>query len=373
MCVVLTPETPRIAIEIEGVRRVGALDVMILADTSASAGPYIGGLRRSMTEIVAPALVSISEDARIGVASFVDFPVTGCGESDDLPFRMEQWPTGDLRTLQTALDGVVLYSGAPTDSASNVEALYQLATGAGLEPWVRVAPRCPAGSRGYACFRDSAQPVVLHFGDSPFHNGPGGSFPYGESCPPVEPSAHDYADAVDALVNLGARVLSFHPTGVLPETLVDLEALAHDTGSTGADDAPLVFDLGSESSSLATAVVLGLATYGSETPVDLDTVLIDPDPTDDLDPRALVARVVALEAAPAAGVTRIDRERGVFVGVTGSTRVIFGLELRLPTVAPTSTERYRLRIDIRANARAHIQTHFVDIVIPGADGGGCDL
>jgi len=47
---------------------VGALDVVILADTSASAAPYVRGLRRSMTEVVAPALVSISDDARIGVA-----------------------------------------------------------------------------------------------------------------------------------------------------------------------------------------------------------------------------------------------------------------------------------------------------------------
>ena len=67
-CVVLTPETPRVAVEIEGTRRVGALDVVILADTSASAAPYVRGLRRSMTEVVAPALVSISDDARIGVA-----------------------------------------------------------------------------------------------------------------------------------------------------------------------------------------------------------------------------------------------------------------------------------------------------------------
>ena len=361
---------PQVVVGIEARRQLGPVDVVILLDVSQSAGFYVSGVRRSLRDQVGPAILALP-NARMALGSFVDFPESPCGRWDDYPFRRDTELTESLEEMQRGIDGLRLYSGGDTDSASNVEALFQLATGAGAEPWVRASPPCESG-RGAFCLRDEALPLVLHFGDSPFNNGPGGSVPYADICPPVAPMAASYDEAIEALQAARARVISFHPSGVSSEAIQDLRMLAQDTGAVGPSGEPLVFDLGVDSVNTASALVSALATFSESTPVNLDAIAVDPDPDDGFDPRTLIERIEAIEARPAAGVEAIDREVGVFTGVRASTRVVFGLVLRNDIPPGARTERHVVEVQVRVDGRAVIDSQRVEIVVPGLDGRSCD-
>ena len=360
---------PQVVVGIEARRQLGPVDVVILLDVSQSAGFYVAGLRRSLRDQVGPAILALP-NARMALGSFVDFPTSPCGRFDDYPFRRDTELTESLDEMQRGLDRLRVYFGGETPSESNVEALFQLATGAGAEPWVRASPACASG-RGAFCLRDEALPLVLHFADSPFHNGPGGSVPYADICPAVAPMAAGYDDAIEALQAARARVISFHPSGVSAEAIQDLRRLAQDTGALGPSGEPLVFDLGVDSVNTAGALASALATFSESTPVNLDAVLVDPNPDDAFDPRTLVERIEAIEARPSGGVSAIDREAGVFTGVRASTRVVFGLVLRNDIAPGPRTERHVIEVQVRVDARAVIESQLVEIVIPGLDGGRC--
>ena len=139
----------------------------------------------------------------------------------------------------------------------------------------------------------------------------------------------------------------------------------------GPSGEPLVFDLGVDSVNTAGALVSALATFSESTPVNLDAVLVDPNPDDAFDPRTLVERIEAIEARPSGGVSAIDREAGVFTGVRASTRVVFGRVLRNDIAPGPRTERHVIEVQVRVDARAVIESQLVEIVIPGLDGGRC--
>jgi len=369
-CYEATYGATQVVVGIEARRQLGPVDVVVLLDVSQSAGFYVSGVRSSLRDQVGPAILALP-NARMALGSFVDFPVSPCGWFDDYPFRRDTELTNDLDEMQRGLDGLRVYRGGDTDSESNVEALFQLATGVGAEPWIRASPPCESG-RGAFCLRAEALSLVLHFADSPFHNGPGGSVPYADVCPSVAPMAASYQGAINALQSVGARVISFHPSGVSPEAIQDLRRLAQDTGALGPSGEPLVFDLGVDAVDTAGALVTALATFSESAPVNLDAIVVDPNPDDAFDPRTLVERIEAIEARPADGVSAIDREAGLFIGVRASTRVVFGLVLRNDIPPGPRTERHVVEVQVRVDARAVIDSQLVEIVIPGLDGGSCE-
>src|SRR5690606_16624524 len=133
--------------------------------------------------------------------------------------------TTELNRVQAAVDSLELGNGLDRPE-SQVEALYQVATGEGIGSYVPPSFGCPTGGFGYPCFRVDALPVVLLFTDAPFHAGPGGSNAY--TCS-ISPPPHSYAQAVAALDALSIRVIGLYSGG--GEGLGDVNAIAVDTNA----------------------------------------------------------------------------------------------------------------------------------------------
>jgi hypothetical protein len=350
---------------------VGRADVLFLIDTTASMQDEIDRIRDQIRDRLAPAIERTLRDTRIGVATFADFPVEPFGDPDagDVPFRLLSQMTDDLARIQAAVSSIDLGNGRD-EAESQVEALYQVATGEGLGSWVAPSFGCPLGGLGYPCFREDALPVVLLFTDAPFHEGEGGRLPYSR----LTPRPHVYSEAVAELNALGIKVMCFNSgDSGAGATLTDLRNIAMDTGAIGLDGQPLVFDVGRRGENLGTEVVSAIETFAAAIEFDVDTLLLDPDPRDGIDPRDFVDAVLAIRAIPADGVASIEREAGVFRGVVSGTDLLFQLRLRNDAIVPGPTaRRFRLEIIFRGDGRTRLDRRIIDIVIPGADGSGCD-
>jgi hypothetical protein len=225
-------------------------DVLFLMDTTGSMSGEIAQIQARLRDTIIPGLAAEIADVRFAVARFDDFPVGGYGSGSDRPFELRQAITSSVTATQTAVNGLAA-SGGGDGPESQVEALYQSATGAGIGTWTPPAS-CGSGV-GYPCFRSGATPIVLLFTDADFHNGPGGAYSYAG----VSPTPHTYAQAVAALNGIGAKVLGLMSGSAARD---DLEAIARDTGALAADGSPIVFDIGSDGRLLGPEVVRAVQT-----------------------------------------------------------------------------------------------------------------
>ncbi|HJK91869.1 MAG TPA: VWA domain-containing protein [Polyangiaceae bacterium LLY-WYZ-15_(1-7)] len=225
-------------------------DVVFLMDTTGSMSGEIAQIQARLRDTIIPGLDREIADVRFAVARFDDFPVGSYGGGGDIPFQHLQNITADVAATQRAVDGFRA-SGGADGPESQVEALYQVATGEGIGAWV---PRSGcAGGGGYPCFRPGATPIILLFTDADFHNGPGGAYAYSG----ITPRPHTYAEAVAALNARNAKVLGLMSGAAARD---DLEAIARDTGATAADGSPIVFDIGTDGRSLGEDVVRAVQT-----------------------------------------------------------------------------------------------------------------
>lgn len=353
--------------------QVGRADVVLAIDTTASMGQEIEQIRTNLRDRIAPAIQRTIQDAQIGVTTFADFPEGDCGlaTEGDTPFRLVLGVTDDISRVQTALDSVRLNNGRD-EPESQVEALYQLATGEGFDGYVPPSLGCPSGGIGYPCFRTDALPIVLMFSDASFHNGPSGAYPYSDSCPSVSPTPHVYSQAVDALVAGGIRVIGLYSGPAGGDGFSHLQSIARDTSAISGG-VPIVFDIGSRGERLSESVIQAIATLAGAVEFDIDTFLVDPDRTDAVDPRDFVEAVIPLRAEPMSGVREIDLVANVFRGVRTGTTVVFRLRLRGGVVAPgVGPQRFLLEVVFRGDGRTRIGSTLIEIVVPGADGTGCE-
>lgn len=342
-------------------------DVLFLVDTTASMGEEIDQIKLGLRDQIAPGIADAIPDSALGVAHFDDFPEGMCGEAGDIPFELLTPITQDLNRAQAAVDALELGNGLDRPE-SQVEALYQTATGEGLGGYVPPSFGCPRGGFGYPCFRVDALPIVLLFTDAPFHSGPGGTNPYG--CSPVPPP-HSYAQAVEVMNALGIRVIGLY-SGDDGAGRGDLLAAARDTGAV-EDGTPLVFDIGSRAQRLSEQVVTAIRTLADVIEFDVDAVLVDPDPTDDFDPRDLVEDVIPVRAEPMDRIDGIDPDTDTFLGVRAGTRVFYQLRIRNDVVMPgPEPQRFLLEIVFRGDRRTRLGSRLVEILIPAADGTGCE-
>jgi predicted small lipoprotein YifL len=352
----------------------GRADVVFAIDTTASMSQEIDQIRGNLREQLVPGIRAAIRDSQLGVTTFADFPERSCGDAEegDLPFRLVLPVSDDIGRVQSAVDSIGLDNGSD-EPESQVEALFQIATGEGVGRWVPASFGCATGGFGYPCFRTDALPVVLLFTDASFHNGPGGANPYAESCPVVASAAHDYDDAVAALNASGIRVIGLFSGRPGDRGLDHLRQIARDTDAVSAGE-PLVFDIGQRGERLSESVIQAITTLADVVEFDVDTQLFDVDRTDAVDPRDFVEAVIPLRAEPMDGVREIDFDAGVFRGVRTGTLVVFQLRLRAGAVAPgVGPQRFLLEVVFRGDMRTRIGSIIIEIVIPGADGTGCEM
>jgi hypothetical protein len=158
--------------------QIQSLDALFAVDTTASMGPSIRNLRDSLRDTIIPGVArAAARGAWFGVGQIEDFPVEPYGRvlgpQDDQPF----WLRSPITDRQDALQGAVnaLLSGdLPRGNGgdlpeSQIEALYQIATGEGnTRAGVVGVPPYRAGIGG-AGFRTGALPVVTVITDAMFH------------------------------------------------------------------------------------------------------------------------------------------------------------------------------------------------------------
>lgn len=412
--------------------RVGlrAVDALMLLDTTASMGDTLRALRASLTTartgIVDAARARVA-DAWFGVTHFEDFPVAPYGAATDRvmhPFcagppgtrgcapgqGITLQPPGREADLAATLGAITLGDGGDGPDAQ-VEALYQAITGEGLfapsmprgcvdEPgrapcWV--PPRqCPEGTRGGACFRPNALPLVMLFTDGEFHQGspaPGTTLahaPYGG----LAPAPHDLADVAAGFARVGGLAVGFNanpdvrcadasPAARRPGSpCLDLRALAQATGAVDRAGRPLVFDLPApdamNAAPFAAKVLEALDAVTRDVPVDLASAARnDPANANGVDASRMVLRRVTTCAATGSercwaapdglatpAVARTDLT--TFYRVVPGTRVRFTVTLGNDVAEgdPRASTRYRIALDVVGAAAASYGAREVQVIVP---------
>lgn len=339
------------------------VDVMFLLDASGSMADEIDNVRARLRTRVVPGVRAAIPDAEFGVALLGEFPVEPYGPPTVLPYQLRQPLTRDTSQVEAALDNLPSWGNYDYPEAQ-VEALYQVATGAGLEPWISPSLGCPAGGVGGACFREDALPVILLITDAPFHNGPPTVPPFAPY--DFTPSPHSYDDAVAALRRIGALVIGLGATDQgSPSPMPHLRAIAADTGAVTADG-PLAIDIGFTGTGLGDSVVDAVERLAAGVPLDVSAQVEDV-PGDAYDARQRVVAVRPVSADPMSGVQQVGPD--AFIGVTPGTRVTFEVQVTAAGFGPvTGTVHIPAQVVFRAFDRSRIGVQPIDIVIGP---GGC--
>ena len=341
--------------------RPGTADIAFLIDITGSMVDEIDSIRARLRNTIVPGIRDAIPDVQFAVATHGDFPVGSFGDSGDLPFTMMSQSSADVAVAEAALNAITLGNGLDVPE-SQVQALYHLATGEALEPWVSAAD-CATGI-GHACFRGvgepaGALPIVILMTDAPFHEGPGGADPYGSAVP----EAATYSDAVAALNGIGARVIGLDSGSAS----VHLTPLAMDTGAVDVTGAPLVFHTGTSGEDLDTRAVEAVQSLASSIHFDVNGVAVpaagDSPPTLEVVPRS---------AEPTSGTAGIDATTGAFLDVETGTRLTFDLVAQNDSVPSGAEPRvFSIEVVFRGDERFRVVSLDVAIVVPASDGRGC--
>lgn len=370
-CVEIPFDGGPVDLDLQTEAKLARADIVFLIDTTASMSDEINRIRERLRDRLAPAIEAEIPDTQIGVATFEDFPVEpygAAGSRPDSPFRMRLPVTDDISQVQAAVNGIDLGNGVD-DPESQVEALYQIATGEGLGSFIPASFGCPMGGSGYPCFRFDALPVILLFTDQVFHNGPGGSRPYDTR---IIPTPHTYNEAVLALKQQDIRVIGFDSGDGDPAA--DLRAIARDTNAVSSSGAPLVFDIGRRGERLGTGVIDAMQTFAESVIFDVDALARDVDGSDGVDAADFVDLIRPVGSFPEDGIEGIDEENNRFLGVKAGTRLFFVLTVRNDAVVPgDEPQSFEIDVVFRGDGSANLGTQRIRIVIPAADGRGCDM
>ena len=245
-------------------------DVLFLMDTTGSMIGEIQNLQNALQTIVAPGVQAEIPDSQFGAGAWEDFPVAPYGSESgsdcglggsadpDQPFKLFQEITSDLGAVQTAVDSYSI-GNAPIGCGddwpeSNIEALYQVATGDGLSgPGLTNVPSNNSGVGGVG-FREGTMPIIVQITDALSH-----AVGEGNPCPgfgfdvayagTVAGVAHTRSQAKAALDTVCARavgvasILDDVQSGAAPLACtgqLDLEDFAT---STGARVPPAAWDV----------------------------------------------------------------------------------------------------------------------------------
>lgn len=190
---------------------VKSLDVFINMDVTGSMSEEINNLRAALSGDIIPAITAQVPDTQFGAGSFADFPIAPYGSAGtDQPFTLLQPITADVTDVQVAV-GTYVAAGGNDGPESNIEALYQIATGEGL---AAPAPTTVAPNMvgiGGVGFREGSFPLVVSITDALSHD-PMGNAACDFGGPElysgdVAANAHNQTQAMDALNAICGRVI----------------------------------------------------------------------------------------------------------------------------------------------------------------------
>jgi hypothetical protein len=225
----LPPGTEGLAFHVEFAPVDALADLVFSVDTTGSMGGEITNLQNGLSGIAAGATALVA-DTNFAVASWRDFPIDPFGTVGDLPWQLLQGTTSNLTSVQNAIQSMAAGGGGTTSAESGYEALYQLASGAGVTwPPSGSVPPFPGPGLGGVGFRAGAQPLAIHVTDATSQD----ASDYGSAVP----DAHSKSQAFAALEALGVRVLTVFSGTEAP---ADTQALEIAT-ATGARVPPCGF------------------------------------------------------------------------------------------------------------------------------------
>ena len=358
-------------------------DVYFLIDATASMAEEIANVRDTLTNI-ASAVSQDIPDVQMGVGAFRDFPFAPQGAvvlqqlyglPSDRPYAHGLSLTDNLPEVQNFLGSVVANTGADLPEAQT-EALYQVATGEGGEwsglavtPSLNLVPatlrlppaNCAAGLRGYACFRQGTTPIVVLVSDAPWHNGPEGARAYSG----ITPAPHTFDQARDALVGLGARMVSVVVDGSV-DGRSDSEAMLRATGSIDAAGNPLVYD--APNGVVSPSIVSGLQALARETPQEVGTGVANGDNPEGFDATPFIVSITPNEGYDAQGRPGKGYRRKTatkFEGVSPDSTVEFKVEFQ-NNIRPhqTKAQIFEVRIDVLGPGGSQLDSRRVFVVVP---------
>lgn len=209
---------------------VKALDVFFNMDTTGSMSGPIANLQSSLTSTVIPGISAQVANTQFGAGIFEDFPwgpppggifpfgAASCASTNggpDQPFELLQEITANVASVQAAVNAMSTAGGAPVGCGddtpeSNIESLYQIATGEGLAaPGLTFVANNNSGIGGVA-FREGSMPIIVSITDAVSHeNNPANTcaVPTYSADGSVSAVAHDRADLYGALDAICARVV----------------------------------------------------------------------------------------------------------------------------------------------------------------------
>ena len=230
---------------------VRTLDVFFVMDTTSSMTEEIQNLQTGLKAAVIPGIQAQIPGTQFGVGALMDFPVKPYGvDGKDQPFMLFQTITSDTAAMQAAVNkyssgGRPIGHGEDWPEAT-IEALYQIATGQGLNG--PASTKVPANSSGVGGvgFRKGSMPVAVVITDAMSH-APGEkgycSKANADYSGAVAKVAHTRAHAKGALDKICAKVVGIAPIfNTYPECsgLKDLEDFAR---TSGAQVPPATWDV----------------------------------------------------------------------------------------------------------------------------------
>lgn len=187
------------------------LDLVFNVDTTESMSETIANVKGNISNTIT-SIQNMVDNSGFGLTNFDDVPVGNYGVSakNDLPFRVLGTVSSDKATVQSYMNNQLFTTRHGNDVAeSGVEALYQIATGAGETSWNdgtvsgSIAPRTNAPDTwGGVDFRKDTLPIVIHTTDAYSHDNEFMSYNASVSKPHYSP------ETIQALQNKGIRVIT---------------------------------------------------------------------------------------------------------------------------------------------------------------------
>lgn len=220
---------------------VKSMDVFINMDTTFSMSEELANLQNALTNTIIPTIQATVPNTQFGVGNFEDFPLSGYGVSgSDQPFELGQEITNNVAEVQAAVQALALGNGADIPE-SNIEAMYQIATGEGLVTPAPTNVAANAAGIGGVGFREGALPVVVSITDAISHDTASNACGQEQYTGTVAAAAHSQAEALDALNAICGRVIQIAASGTGACTAYE-DAVQFSEG-TGAVIPPEAWDI----------------------------------------------------------------------------------------------------------------------------------